>query len=389
MKTKRNNILLLYFLAFAGTVGFGILSPLIPVYARELGATGFLVGLVSSVFMIARASSAFLSGNILSRYNLSRAASIRLLAPIMGLMPAMYSAFALYWFILVVRAVQGVVNGLVWPSAQFLTLKNASDKKKTRTITLYYLLGNGGSILSTLMLTVLIIVIEKFSGLKGSAQYPSIFILTSILMIPAVVSVFFIKDDGEDTLTNKKDSGIEKNSSLLYLYITAFIVGGILTSSRSIVILFLNEYFHQELKNITFIYFIANLASFPFIYAVSHIVDRVGEKKVMPTVIILSGIALFVLSFTHNLYIFIVCLVVLFIGLKSFTPVSRSIIKEKGKDLSKSIGHINGIQNAGSIIGPLIAGLSYDYLPNKMLSFALFGIMMLFSAVLMIVKRDK
>lgn len=381
------NIILLYFLAFAGTVGFGILTPLIPVYARELGATGFMVGLLSSVFMISRASSSFLSGNILSSRNISRAKSLRLLAPFMGIVPAMYSAFALYWFMLVLRAFQGAVNGMVWPSAQFLTLKNADDKNKTRTITLYYLLGNGGSILSTLMLTVLIIAIERFSGLKGSAQYPLIFIITSMLMIPAVASVYFIKDDGKDEIKGKKhDEG--GKSSVISLYITAFIVGGILTSSRSIVILFLNEFFMQELKNITIIYFIANLASFPFIYMISSLVDKIGERKIMPSIIVLSAAALFVLAFTRNLYVFIISLIVLFIGLKSFTPISRSVIKDKGKDLSKSIGHINGIQNAGSIAGPLIAGLAYDYLPNKMLSFALFGAMMIVSAVIMILRKE-
>ena len=45
----------LFFAIFATVTGMGIVVPLLPVYAHELGASGFYIGMIFGSFALARA----------------------------------------------------------------------------------------------------------------------------------------------------------------------------------------------------------------------------------------------------------------------------------------------------------------------------------------------
>ena len=44
----------LFFAVMAAVTGVGIVVPLLPVYARDIGASGFFIGLIFGIFSIAR-----------------------------------------------------------------------------------------------------------------------------------------------------------------------------------------------------------------------------------------------------------------------------------------------------------------------------------------------
>ena len=52
--TKMGKLLVLMITAFVDMVGFAMVLPLIPFYAKNMGATGFMVGVLISAFSVAQ-----------------------------------------------------------------------------------------------------------------------------------------------------------------------------------------------------------------------------------------------------------------------------------------------------------------------------------------------
>ncbi|RKX70957.1 hypothetical protein DRP43_02930, partial [candidate division TA06 bacterium] len=175
--------------------------------------------------------------------------------------------------------------------------------------------------------------------------------------------------------------------STVILLFAALLGGAILTTSNSILILYLKEHFGSTLKDISLILFVTNIISFPFIYLISHIVDRGNERFILPVIFTLTFIATIILSFAWNIGSIIVSLTLMYVGLKSFKPVLRVLINRDNENFNSLIGHINAIENTGSIIGPIIAGFIYDKFTNQLFSFAIYGTLMLLSYVLYFIRK--
>jgi MFS family permease len=52
MKSSRSSLGILFFTVFLDLVGFGIILPVLPIYAKALGASGLMIGLVASIFSV-------------------------------------------------------------------------------------------------------------------------------------------------------------------------------------------------------------------------------------------------------------------------------------------------------------------------------------------------
>ncbi|MCK4544158.1 MFS transporter [candidate division WOR-3 bacterium] len=386
MKRNRNTAILI-FIAFTGTMGFGIISPVLPLYVRSMGATGVMVGFVSSVFMLSRALTSLFSENLLKKIKITRGNSIKIFFPFMAILPATYTLIPVYAYILILRFIHGLVNGIVWPSAQYLTIKSSKKGKEARTMSLYYIFGNVGSFLSKLLLPVFILLMSDYMHISENQQYPFLFIIASIFMTLPVISSFFLTTKKQIYVTPKPVNKNKIAVSTVILLFAALLGGAILTTSNSILILYLKEHFGSTLKDISLILFVTNIISFPFIYLISHIVDRGNERFILPVIFTLTFIATIILSFAWNIGSVIVSLTLMYVGLKSFRPVLRVLINRDNENFNSLIGYINAIENTGSIIGPIIAGFIYDKFTNQLFSFAIYGTLMLLSYVLYFIRK--
>ena len=71
-------------IAFAVAVGFGIVAPVIPLYARELGVGATLAGAVVSVFAGMRLVSGLLGGRLVDRFSERSVLTAGLLSPLVA-----------------------------------------------------------------------------------------------------------------------------------------------------------------------------------------------------------------------------------------------------------------------------------------------------------------
>jgi len=108
---KYTQLFPLCFAVFVSMLGFGLVMPLLPMYARTFGATGVQLGFLTASFALTRVVSTLPGGWISDRMGRKKPIAVGLL---------MYSVvMALYGFsqdvnqLIILRSLQGVASGIV------------------------------------------------------------------------------------------------------------------------------------------------------------------------------------------------------------------------------------------------------------------------------------
>jgi MFS transporter, DHA1 family, multidrug resistance protein len=119
---------LLAFIAFIAQVGIAVMLPLLPLFATELGATPFVLGLLTSAFAVTNGIAQFGAGVLSDRY-----ASRRLLAGGLALyasMNALIATSATAGFLLLWRALAGFGGGaLIVTERIYLTEVTPAERR--------------------------------------------------------------------------------------------------------------------------------------------------------------------------------------------------------------------------------------------------------------------
>jgi MFS family permease len=100
---------------FASMLGVGIIVPLLPLYAENLGATGIWIGIIFASFSISRAIISPIVGSLSDRRGRKLLLSIGLLGS--AIISLGYMSNSL-WGLTVVRLLHGAASGMIQPIAQ-------------------------------------------------------------------------------------------------------------------------------------------------------------------------------------------------------------------------------------------------------------------------------
>ncbi len=101
---------------FAGMLGLGIISPLMPVYARDLGATGIWIGVLLASYSVSRA--VFMP--FIARFSDKRGRRIILATGLLfyAVMYFFYMGVEELWQLMLVRILHGSAGGMIIPIAK-------------------------------------------------------------------------------------------------------------------------------------------------------------------------------------------------------------------------------------------------------------------------------
>ena len=120
-------------------LGHGLFRPILPVFARRLGASGLEVGFLTSGFMLARAITSFIIGkniDISGRRKLFITAGFFFVF----LIAFGYIFVNSYYGLLFLRFCQGICSGLMWPPTQIMVAEQAEKGYRTRALSLYQII---------------------------------------------------------------------------------------------------------------------------------------------------------------------------------------------------------------------------------------------------------
>jgi MFS family permease len=123
-------VLVLVAVAFAVAVGFGIVFPAIPLFAKEFGVSNLAAGAVVSVFALTRFVSAPAAGWMVNR--IGERVILATGIGIVGVSSALAGLSQTYWQLLVLRGLGGVGSAMFTVSAFALVLRVVTPQQRGR-----------------------------------------------------------------------------------------------------------------------------------------------------------------------------------------------------------------------------------------------------------------
>lgn len=361
----------LVFASFFVAVGFGIISPTLPLFARSFGVNHAQVGAILAAFAFARFATGLISGKLVDHFGERLVYSF-------GIGFVSITSFAAgfaqsYEQLLIFRAVGGFGSSMFSVAAGSILLRAVDDDHRARVQSLY-----NGSFLIGMMAGP--VVGGALSGFSLRAPM----IIYGFLLIGASASGAFLLRNS--TLAAKPTATQERNtitlrsalalkpyrSALIISFITSWVLFGM---SRSILPLFMVEEIKVSPSFMGLGFTISTVINGIFLMKAGKLSDINGRRY--PAVIGTSFLTLFILALalTTEPWMFLAASVIVGFGgaFLSTTPsaIVGDVLEGKGGQV---IGLFQMAGDAGAMVAPLILGAiadGYGYRPAFLVSAAL------------------
>ena len=361
----------LVFASFFVAVGFGIISPTLPLFARSFGVNHAQVGAILAAFAFARFATGLISGKLVDHFGERLIYSF-------GIGFVSITSFAAgfaqsYEQLLIFRAVGGFGSSMFSVAAGSILLRAVDDDHRARAQSLY-----NGSFLVGMMAGP--VVGGALSGFSLRAPM----IIYGFLLIGASASGAFLLRNS--TLAAKPTASQEREtislrsalaikpyrSALIISFITAWVLFGM---SRSILPLFMVEEIKVSPSFMGLGFTISTVINGIFLMKAGKLSDINGRRY--SAVIGTSFLTLFILALavTTEPWMFLAASIIVGFGgaFLSTTPsaIVGDVLEGKGGQV---IGLFQMAGDAGAMVAPLILGAiadGYGYRPAFLVTAAL------------------
>lgn len=352
--------------AFVIAMGFGLIAPVLPLFAQDMAGQAFpgaevtATSVVVSAFAVFRLLWATPAGSIVSRFGEKNTyvAGVFIVAISTGL-----TAFSQnYWQLLGFRAAGGIGSVMFTVSAMGLLIRIAPKNMRGRVTALYgamFLIGN-------MVGPVLGGTLAEFGVSVPFLLYATALIIAGILMAVFMPSM---KDGGGDggqaaalppmTLAEAwRDRAFRANLPGLFAH--GWSNFGVRTA---IVPLFVSAVLSKSswvAGAAMAIFAVGNAAVLPF---ASRYADKVGRKPMIVGGALTAAVFMALLGQSGNYWsVFLTCFLA-GLGTGMFNPAAQAVVADvvgNERSAGKVISTTQMITDIGAILGPLAAGLLVD-----------------------------
>jgi MFS family permease len=349
----------LFISVFTAMMGFGIISPLLPVYSKSLGATGLWLGVIFAGFSFSRTIFMPIFGKMSDTRGKKRFINIGLL--LYSIISISYIFAYDVYSLTVIRIIHGLASAMVIPIARATVGESSLKGEEGRKM---------GNINTSIFL--------------GIAFGP----ITMLSIFAFLISIFFLpnnmnmkrKRKSVPYLTALKSERIQGlfilriiraiNLGVLYVFLPLYAVIIELSSIEIGILLsltvFLNALLQRPLGNVS---------------------DKLDRRSLIILGLLCSSIPLFFIPFSKNFLeiLFIICFIGIGRGIVMSASTAMSV--EEGRKLG--MGYIMGFLNSGMGIGlisaSLISGVLFDTF-GIMIPFYFAGLLSLIGAPIIFIK---
>ncbi|MDQ6650619.1 MAG: MFS transporter [Actinomycetota bacterium] len=348
--------------AFAVAVGFGIVAPAIPLFARHFGVGRTAAGAVISIFAAMRLVSALGAGRLVDRLG-----ERRVLAVGIGLV-AVSSALAglanSYVALLLLRGVGGLGSALFSISATSLLLRSVPGDKRARAAGLF----QGGFLLGG-------ITGPAFGGLiTGVSIRAPFFFYAATLAVAGSIGLAALPRTAVGARPSRAAGAAPEERTTvgqalrLPAYRAALVANladswAALGVRSSLVPLFVGEVLGRSPLVIGLGFVVVAAVNGAVLLPAGHYADRRGRKPVLVTGCALSALGMALLAVLPNLGGYFVALAVFGLGsgLLDVAPaaVVGDVVSGRGGTV---VAGFSMAGDTGSVLGPLVAGRLADSL---------------------------
>jgi MFS family permease len=337
----------LFIAVFSAMLGLGIVAPLMPIYAKSLGASGVLLGAIFSGFSVSRALFMPVIGRLSDRFG-------KKIFLLFGLF--LYSVISLLYMtatnayhLVVIRFFHGISSAMVIPCAMAYVSELAKEGEEGRVISSFnvsFLLGVGfGPFLGGF--------IKDLFGLKSAFVFMSALTALAFLLVALFVPNFKIKT------ANKKFRTVILSRMIKALMIFRFSNAFRLALVLAFLPIMISHFRGYQIGLVVSTIVLAN-ALFQKVFG--HLADVFDRVKLALAGSLLSTACFLSLPFLNDFVQFV--LMALFMGfgnamaMSSASAIAVTLGREYGH--GSVMGLFNMAMSLAMIVSPILAGVITD-----------------------------
>jgi len=348
----------LVFASFFVAVGFGIIAPTIPLFAKSFGVNNAQVGSIISAFALARFASGLISGKFVDKFG-------ERLVFTVGIAFVALSSFAAalaqsYEQLLIFRSAGGLGSSMFSVAAGSMILRSVKDDQRARAQSLYngsFIVGMMagpviGGFLTAISLRAPLLVYAALLVVASAAG--GILLRNSVLAARPTEKSIAVKTSIREALAMKPYV-----IALLISFMTAWVLYGM---SRSVLPLFMVEDMKSSAGFIGVGFTISAIVQGSFLLKAGGLSDDRGRKFSAVTGLTLLGISVVLLALTFHPWIFLLSMFIGAFGsaFLSTTPsaIVGDVLKGKGGQVI-ALFQMSG--DAGAMVAPIALGFIADH----------------------------
>ena len=356
-KDLPREIKILTLASFFVAVGFGIVLPAIPVFARTFGVNNTAIGLIVSTFAITRFASGLISGKLVDRFGervvfSSGVGMVAIFVLLAGLSQS-------YGQLLFFRAAGGLGSSMFTVAAGSVIMRAVDDNHRARAFSIY----NGAFLVGG-------ISGPAIGGLLSLISLRAPFFAYSItLTISGLIALFFLKginlNRGEDGGEAAQRTSIAQALSLKpyrIALVISFIGNWVLFGVRSSILpIFVIETLRSTPAVVGYGFTLSALMQGLLLLRAGKISDTRGRKYAAVSGSLIALLGLIVLIFTNSIWMYFLSMVFIGLGGAFLAITPSSIVGDviKGKS-GQVIGLFQMAGDAGMMVGPIVLGWFAD-----------------------------
>lgn len=352
--------LYLYLAIFINSLGFGIIFPLLPFYAKSFQASEMTIGLLAASFAIAQFIFSPFWGRLSDRYGRKPIIALSLL----GLSISFFS-FGLaknLTFLFISRIFQGIFSSAALPTAQAYVADATKKEERTK------FMGRLGA--TTAMGFILG---PAFGGLLNHNGFALPFFTASGI---SFLNFFFVLFWLPEVISNKEKLIIAKQglfnflrvwrafkSSLLPYFLMASLWSYGLSNNQVAIPLFGMEKLNlSSASSIGWLFtLMASTSAIVQGLFLGKISRKITEPKTAKTGLFIMALALFFMAFANSIIYLASAMMIMAVGSALTRPTLNSLIsKLTPENQGISLGTATSFEAMGRILGPITAGFLFQ-----------------------------
>ncbi len=383
---QRSPLIIILATVFIALIGFGIVIPLLPVYAERYGASGFEVGLLMMSYSLMQFIVAPLAGRLSDRIGRRP-----VLLGALALTSASYVLFGLadnLTMLFVSRVLAGI-GGADITVAQAYIADVTPPQKRARGMGLFgaafgvgFIIGPSLTTLSVTLAPFLkdgVALLAESLAASGSDLYRSLVVLGGHLAdnLPAYLAAllagftalfaFFRLPEPAQHEERRQSAGtkISLSRAVQLLMGLNFITVVVMSLLQGMMVLYnLEKFGWHEKENGLFLAYVGIIAATIQGGLVGKLAGRFGERGLVRVGLLFMAVGMLLFGLAEHIWMLLVGGAIYSVGFAVVLPSLSSQVSQEAPDNRQGVvlGRFQSVGSMARITGPLVGGILYDYI---------------------------
>ena len=355
-RTQRRLWLAIFWVSFP----FGILSFVLPVYGRDLGASALEIGALFSALALVPVFIRPFLGRLLDRWGRRPF----LLLGFGGYLLAMlvFSLADQIWILVLGRLIQGLGQALLWLTALTVVADTAGASDRGLSFGAIDKATNRGAIVGTMLGFMAIFKIGQGDGSGLQEAWPILLLAYAVPALVALVTAWLGVPQTRPADLRQPAIGRRLTRPLLILMGIVFLTGASAAMVWPLLMVFLEDSLGVGIAQLAFAYLPAALIGSVVPSRAGRLADRFGRRALMAVGLLIGALASALIPHLQTLGWLAALWAVESVGYAASVPAERAYVADiAGEDTrGASYGLYTFAYFLGMVVGPLVGGWLYD-----------------------------